>query len=157
VRQKIPAKLCERVRVQSDVESTKRWIFKSWQKKAMNINFSVFSNHHTIIGGYTAPASDAWQFIVELARILLYHYVVLYQDSSGNEQRALSSILSYYFKNKGGKNFASSTITNVSPRILILNLSDYWLISIGKQVFEVLLTTERSKTRIFMRILKTTL
>ena len=66
----------------------------------MNMNFSIFSNHHTIIGGCTAPVSDARQFIVELAGVLLYHYVVVYQDLSGNEQRALSPILSHHFENK---------------------------------------------------------
>jgi hypothetical protein len=46
---------------------------------------SVFSNHHTIIGGCTASVSDAGQIIAELTGILLNHYIVLYQDSSGNE------------------------------------------------------------------------
>lgn len=67
----------------------------------MNVNLSIFSNHHTIIRGCTAPVSDAGQFVVELAGVLLYYYVVLYQDSSGNEQRALSPILSHCFENKG--------------------------------------------------------
>lgn len=90
-----------------------------------NMNLSIFSNHHTIIGGCTAPVSDAGQFIIELAGVLLYHYVVLYQDPSGNEQRTLSPILSHCFENKGGENFTSRTVTNVSPIILIPNLSGY--------------------------------
>lgn len=73
---------------------------KSWREKAVNVNLSVFSNHHTIIGGCTAPVSDARQFIVELAGVFLYHYIVLCQDPSGNEQRALSPILSHCFENK---------------------------------------------------------
>lgn len=75
----------------------------SWQKKAMNVNLSIFSNHHTIIGGCTAPVSDAGQFIVELTRVLLYYYVVLYQDPSGNEQRALSLIPSHYHGKQEGE------------------------------------------------------
>lgn len=85
----------------------------------MNVNLSIFSNHHTIIDGCTAPVSDAGQFIVEFAGILFYHYIVFYQDPSGNE-RALSLIPSHCYENKrpgGGENLTSNTITKISSRI----------------------------------------
>lgn len=55
---------------------------KSGKKIAIKYLKYKFSNHYTIIG-CTAPVSA--RQIVELAGVLLYHYIVLYQDPSGNE------------------------------------------------------------------------
>lgn len=64
---------------------TKRQNNECDKKKLAKIAIeSVFSNHDAIIGGCTAPVS-AGQIIAELTGIFLYHYIVLYQDPSGNE------------------------------------------------------------------------
>lgn len=110
----------------------------------MNVNFSIFSNHHTIIGGCTAPASDARKFIVELTGVLLYHYVVLYQDPSGNEQRVLSPILSHCFENMGERT-SHRALLQMFIKNTYLELFEYQLISIGKQAFKVFTHDRKNK------------
>lgn len=97
---------------------------KNWQQKAMIVNLSIFSNHHTIIDGCTAPVSDAGHFVVELAGVFLYYYVVLYQDPSGNEACAITNTVSLFRKPREGKKLRIKHYYEiVSPRIL--ELSNY--------------------------------
>lgn len=76
-------------------------------------NLSIFPNHHTIIGGCTAPVSNPGQIVAEFAGVLLYHYVVLYQDPSGNENSHALSLIYYRLRNREEKDFRTNSITSI--------------------------------------------